>query len=65
MTALIRQFSTTTPAQYTAMSELARAKQASEGGGHGSERQSPPQQQQQQPQPQKAEAPKSGEPHKH
>lgn len=66
MTALIRQFPSLSAAQYTAMSELGRIKQASEGGGHGAERQhqQAPQQQQAQQQP-KTEGQKSGEPHKH
>ncbi len=69
MTALIRQFPSLSAAQYTAMSELGRIQQESEGSGHGAERQhqQAPQQQQASPQPQqqKTEGQKSGEPHKH
>lgn len=69
MTASIRQFQSLSAAQYTAMSELGRIKQTSEGGMHRAERQqqqapqeqqAPPQQQQQ-----KTEGQKTGEPHKH
>ena len=55
MTALIRQLPSLTAAQYTAMTELGRIQQNSQGGGHHAGGQPPP----------KQDAPKAAEPHKH